>query len=186
MLSTLLWALGTAVAADPVAAPPVAQTTIDELRGPLLDLLGAHEHAPGADELRALGPNVSAALVSIASDASVPPTRRARAVAALGHFPGPREREFLEARLREPDALLQRKAAWALATAYGDEALPALTPLLTHDDLQLRSATARAIGATRTPAARSALEQRLARETDPVAVGALEAALADVQKVEAP
>ena len=86
-----------------------------ELRTQVLDLLGGYEETASPASLQALGPTVSDELLSIAQDSTVPASRRARAVHALGWFPSDTTRTFLVGTLQGADSTLARKAAYALA-----------------------------------------------------------------------
>lgn len=164
-----------------ILASPAHAGPTDAPSPTLADLLGAYEEVPSAAQLQALGPDVSKQLMAVALDPEVPPSRRSRAVTALGHLPGDEERAFLVARLQGDDTLLQRKAAWALAAAYGDDAVPQIVPLLSHDDPHTREAAVRALGAVKGPAAREALTARRPLEREAHVLHALDAALASTE-----
>lgn len=174
----MLPTLAALILGSPALAGPDASTDPSSAPAPTLaDLLGAYEEVPSAAQLQALGPDVSKQLMALALDPAVPPSRRSRAVTALGHLPGDAERAFLLARLEGDDPLLQRKAAWALATAYGDDAVAPISTLLAHDDAHTREAAIRALGTLKGPAAREALEARRPLEREAHVLHALDAAL---------
>lgn len=156
-----------------------AQAEAGELREPLLDLLGAYEEPPTADALRALGPTVEAELWELAADPSLPPTRRGRAVTALGHFPSEGTRAAL-ARVLDDAAqpsLLRRKAAWSLGSVPGGVAH--LLPRLGDGDAQVRAAVVGALAPhVDDPGVRDALAARRAVEGSTTVRAALDGALA--------
>lgn len=139
-----------------------------DTRGAVLDLLNAYEDGPTAEQLRALGDGVGSELLAIATDASVPLSRRARAVSALQHFRSDAAVAWLAVELSTGEPILRRKAAWSLAILEGDAAIPALGAALADPDVQLRMAAAHALGGLGTPAAKVALQARLDAETDAV------------------
>jgi HEAT repeat protein len=149
-------------------------------REAVLDLLQAFDERVGRADLAKLGAGVEAELMGIADDPSVPTTRRGNAVVALQWYPSDAVRSWLVARLRarrDPgEDLLRRKAASALS-AFGPSAVSELVPALADADPQLRVAVARALGTIADPAGRSALEARLAIETEQVVRSALQDAL---------
>lgn len=144
----------------------ISLASAGELRAPLLELLSAPEHTATADELRALGPDVDNELRALADDATVPHSRRGRAVTALAHFPTATTRVFLDTQLKGADTLLSRKAAWSLARGFGDDAVPMLVHGLANEDRRVREATVKALGSLGSPAAREALVGAHANETD--------------------
>lgn len=149
------------------------------LREPVLTALSGVEDVPTADNLRALGSGVEAELLEIAQDANVARTRRARAVQALGWFPSPASRSFLEQTLGVTDRLMARKAAYALANGWGNDAVPVLTIALGNDDVQLRDAAARALAIVGSSAADAALRERLSVETNETVQATIQSVLAD-------
>ncbi|MCB9675926.1 MAG: HEAT repeat domain-containing protein [Alphaproteobacteria bacterium] len=152
-----------------------------ELREPLMELLNAYEHGASAEDLTRLGDGVVAELLEIAADSGVPHSRRGRAVSALGHYPEPRVRSFLDAQLTGSDAFLQRKATGALAKAFRDDALPSLAPALEAEDAQLRLATVHAVGQLDSKAARDLLQARVRREKDDNVKSVLKSTLASME-----
>jgi HEAT repeat protein len=134
----------------------------------LMDLLNAYDEVATPTELKALGDGVAEHLMAVADDIDVPHSRRGRAVSALGHFPDDAVKGWLESRLsdKEGDALIRRKAAWALSVGFADAALPALEKALADDDAQLRIATIRALDIQKTDRAKALLTKRLGEETD--------------------
>jgi HEAT repeat protein len=151
----------------------------DGLHARVVELLSAYEDPPSAAEWRALGEGAGAELFTVAQDTTLSPTRRAGAVYALGFFPSEARRTWLAtlAGSADGDAMLRRKACYALANGWAEGALPELSAALASPDVQLRAAAARAIGRIAAPAARTALERRLGTETDAMVRGAITASL---------
>ena len=147
------------------------------LRRQILDYLGAFEGVTAAD-WRALGPDAGPELLAIAGDASASRSQRAGAALALGYFPTSDARSFLDARLSDDDSLFRRRACVALATGWGDEALPALARGMSDRDTQVRTACVNAVATLRTDGARQALQARLGDEANPSVRAALEAGIA--------
>jgi HEAT repeat protein len=139
-----------------------------DTRAAILDLLGAYEDGPTADQLRALGDGVGVELLAIAQDPTIASTRRARAVTALQAFPSDAAVTWITAELGSPaaESILRRKCAWSLGVLRGEAAVPALAGALADPDPQLRIAAAHALGSIAAPAAKDALKQRLDAETD--------------------
>lgn len=162
-----------------VAALAPSARADEALRAKVVDLLSAYEDPAGAAEWRALGVGAGAELYALAQDTSLSHTRRAGAVYALGFFPTDTHRALLAglATTEGSDALLRRKAVYALGTGWGDGALPELSRALAAPDTQLRNAAARALGKVATVGARDALRARLDVEADPAVRTTLSTAL---------
>ena len=157
MRSALLFvlALGQAAAAE------------DPSKEQLLGLLSGYEETASPDALRALSGDVPATLRAIVADPSLTQTQRARALHALGWFPDDTNRALLVTHARGNNPMFARKAIYALANGWGDQAIDELTVALANPDVQTRMAAANALGHLGTPSAKLALEARLAYETDP-------------------
>ena len=160
-----------------LAGPAVA----GELREPIMDLLNAYEGAPTAAQLTALGDGVADELMDIAADSDVASSRRGRAVSALGDFPSDDTLAFLSKQLGDTDAssILRRKAAYALAAGWGEQAVKPLSDALSDSDVQLRIAAAGALADVSGDAAKGALNARLEAEDSDAAREAIEKALGD-------
>lgn len=136
------------------------------LRAPLMDLLNAYDTPIAQADLDALGAGVDAELMAIADDASVPSTRRGRAVSALQYYKTDAVRTYLERHLgSDADGLVRRKAAYSLAV-FGGSSVGPLTSALADKDVQLRIAAAQALGTIGGDAARKALTDRQTTEPD--------------------
>ena len=107
-------------------------------------------------------------------DTTLTSTQRARAIHALGWFPDDTTRAFLVAQARGGNPMFARKAIYALANGWGDQAMDELTVALANPDVQTRMAAANALGHMGTPSAKLALEARLAYETDPTVKATIE------------
>jgi len=139
----------------------------DATKQQVLGLLSGYEETASPDSLKALDGDVPGTLRAIASDATLTSTQRARAIHALGWFPEDDTRAFLVTQARGSNPMFARKAIYALANGWGDQALDELTFALANHDVQTRMAAANALGTLGTPSAKLALEARLAHETDP-------------------
>ena len=126
-------------------------------------LLGGIEYVPKAEEWTKLGPDAATVLRTIAGSQNERPSRRARAVSALAHFPTPETKAFLTGILHGADSpvLLQRKAMSALSFAYGADSLQLLQPYLANPNRRLRESAIRAVGTVASPDAKALLKQRL-------------------------
>jgi len=154
-----------------LGAPGVAWA--GDTRDALLALLNAYEEPVREADLKALGEGVDAELVAIASDATIPLTRRGRAISALQFYRTEVVRAFLETQLAPAsDGLLRRKALYSLA-AFGPAGLRAIVPLLSDPDVQVRIAAANALGSVSDPAAQQALADRSAVEREPAVLDAI-------------
>lgn len=151
----------------------------DALRARTIELLSAYEEPASAADWQHLGPGVGAELYAVARDATVAPSRRVRAVHALGWFPTDEHRGWLAALAADEagDTLLRRSAVHALANGWGEGAVPELKTALASPDVQLRAQTAKALGRVGTPAAKQVLTDRLAVEASPAVRDAIGASL---------
>ena len=155
----------------------VGQATAGPMREPVMAMLNGTETSVTAADVQALGEGATAELLEISKDPTVPPTRRARAITALRYVRmTPEVEQTLERHLDESESLLRRKAALSLATV-GQSAIARLSSALESADIHLRMAAARALGQIGSDQARTAIEQRLTTETEPVAQEALRDAL---------
>lgn len=160
-----------------VAAWAPSASAEDSLREQVVDRLSAYEDPASGAEWRALG--AGAELYALAQDTSLSPAQRAGAVYALGFFPTAANRAFLAALVGADgaDALLRRKAVYALGAGWGEGAILELSGALAAPDTQLRVAAARALGKVGTAAAQSALRARVAVEPNPAVRTTLSTAL---------
>lgn len=142
-------------------------------------MLSGIEDVPSEAHWRALGEGVVPILFELANDPSEPPYVRLRAVGATASFPSPATRAFLVAvtRVQGQTDLMIAEAVRALGRRFGPAALRDVTPLLAHREPLVREAAARALAGMRTPAARSALQERLRVERDLAVREALQVSL---------
>lgn len=159
---------------------PAVANADDTLRNAVLEQLSGYESGPSAESLRALGPDVGAELYRLATDPTVPSTRRIRAVYALGWFPTDTTYTWLRTTLvdRAAESQIRRSAGWALANGWGDAAVVDLGVALTDPDEQLRAQVVRALAKVGTVPALDALRARQAVETEPMVARTLTDALA--------
>lgn len=141
------------------------------LRARLTRAFGGYETSPDKVALERLGDpdQLVPALIELAADTSERPHKRANALASLRFFAdvsAARAELFNRAGDASAAPMLRRSALRALTSAYGDEALPALAPLLDEADADLRQAAVRALGAAGSARARELLERHAAFEGD--------------------
>ncbi|HEU4536682.1 MAG TPA: HEAT repeat domain-containing protein, partial [Polyangiaceae bacterium] len=164
-------ALSTEAPAAPLASIAAPAAGDPSLRSRLARAFGGYETLPDKATLERLADaaRLVPALVELAADPSERPHKRANALASLRFFAadaGARAELFARAGDASAPAWLRRAAALAAASAYGDEALSALGPLLGHADARLRQAAVRALGASGSARSRELLAQRAAVEGD--------------------
>src|SRR4029450_8311312 len=130
----------------------------DATRQQVLGLLSGYEETASPDSLKALDGDVPGPPRALASDTTLTSTQRARAIHALGWFPDETNRAFLVGQARGGNSMFSRKAVYALANGWGDQAIDELTVALANPDVQTRMAAAYALGHLGTPSAQLALE----------------------------
>jgi hypothetical protein len=143
------------------------------------DLLNESGSSLPCADLTRLGSGVEPLLKAVVEETSQPASRRGRAVSGLRCYATPEVQGWLQAWLEGADTpLIQRKAAWSLANAFGDKSMPALERALASGaPPEVRSDVARAL-ASLGAVAKPLLAERLKLEKDPSVKAALEAALA--------
>ena len=155
----------------------VDAATAEPTRDAVMTLLNAYETPVDAAAVEHLGNGSGKVLVAISNDVSVPPTRRARAIAALQHVPHTSDVvRTLRRHLTGSEPLLQRHAALALSV-LGNDAVGDLVPALASTDSELRVAAATALGKIGSMQARAALKERLDTESEAAVRTAITAAL---------
>jgi HEAT repeats len=159
----------------PIELPAVEPPPLDPgVRARLEQMLTGPGFIPDAAALKALGSGTLEALASIAGDEEAPPELRARALTALSFLGDPRAgAELVQALQASKSPLLVRTALFGLGRASGNAALPQIIPFLADPNPNLRLAAAETLGHLGGPAARRALQPRLASETDPAVREAL-------------
>lgn len=182
-----------AVAFALLALAPGDDQAAPIIDGPLRDALGGIDFVSGRevfDDL--LGAEADADLVQIASDPAgdVDPGLRIHAYQALAHYPT----DVSENALRQAvaahaapnkavgvETVYARTAMESLARVAGAAAVADLAPILAHPSRDLRASAARALAATGAAEALDPLRARLAVETEPMVIVALERALGDLE-----
>jgi HEAT repeat protein len=164
MRSALLFvlALGQAAAAE------------DPSKEQVLGLLSGYEETASPDSLKALRamcPRHSAQ--SSRTRRSRRRSGRGRSMRSAGS-PTTRTARSSSRTARGGNPMFARKAVYALANGWGDQAIDELTVALANPDVQTRMAAASALGHMATPSAKLALEARLAYETDPTVRNTIE------------
>jgi HEAT repeat protein len=162
------------VLAGVLGGSPRAESVDPEVRARVEGLLGAYRAVTFA-EWRALGSDAAPVLQAVARDRAALPTRRARALAALGAIQsvaaGPVVRE-LAADATAP-RVLRSAAVDAAPSVLGDEATTVLVPLLRDRDSTLRLRSARALAASGAAGCRAVVaEARTRPVSDPVSQAA--------------
>lgn len=145
---------------------PGAVTRVERTADRALEQLSAWEGPPEPAALATAGPELDRALLHLARDPRVPPSRRGASVAAMGGVSADlRDRQRLLRRLDQlatrPRGLERRllpAALAALGQAEGDAAVPRLTAALASGDPAARMAAVRALESLGTPAALAALD----------------------------
>jgi len=142
-----------------------------ELRARVEGLLGAYRAVTVA-EWRALGPEASVVLEPVARDPAALPTRRARALAALGVVQpaaaGPTIREL--ATDGTAPVVLRSAAVDAASSVLGPRAQDLLVPLLRDPEAAIRLRSARGLAASGASGCRAvSAAARTLPSSDPVA-----------------
>jgi len=168
-MSVRLTGIGVLLAGMLTASPRAAPEA--ELRERVDGLLGAYRAVTVA-EWRALGPEVAPVLDRVARDRTALPTRRARALAALGVVrptaAGPLIRE-LAAERTAPQAL-RCAAVDAAPSVLGSQAPEVLVPLLQDQEPSVRVRSARVLAASGLAGCRAvAARARTLPPSDPLA-----------------
>jgi HEAT repeat protein len=146
----------------------LAQTTPSISRDALVTMLSGFEDVPTLAQIRALGPSTVPMLIALHDDTQVIQPVRLRAVQAMAAFTTPEARTFLLRVIHDPaeSPVMVRRATAALAQSQGATAIPQITPLLTSQERAIREGAIEALGSIGTPAARQALVDHQAHETD--------------------
>jgi hypothetical protein len=127
-------------AAEAQSEPARSQAS-RSLEAHLRDQLSGIEDGPLESEIRALGPDASAPLIAIASDAQALPFLRLRAITCLGWVPGDSATTFLQGVLQtEQEPMRLRAAIRSYAGREGTRALTAVVAHGAHSDAVVREA----------------------------------------------
>ena len=178
ILLTLSPSTGLAQPGEPVPIGPPSSAVLAEIRTKVLALLAITD--AGADRWRALGPEALTVLRQLASDPAEIPARRAAATASIAYVDNPAATEVLRAYATDANVLPQvrQSAVQALGAREGVQAVPMISPLLSDGDPDVRRGAAKELGDVAGPAARAALQSRLAAETNPQVRDDIQKALA--------
>jgi len=159
------------VLAGVLCGSPRAESVDPELRARVEGLLGAYRAVTVA-EWRALGSEAGPVLEAVARDAAALPTRRTRALAALGAIQPVAAGLLIRELATDPTTprVLRSAAVDAASSVLGDEAAALLVPLLRDRDATLRVQSARALAASGPAGCRALVaETRTRPASDPVA-----------------
>lgn len=168
----------------PVQVPVNILAVDQELKSQVLAMLSGFEHFPSAEAWSKLPKDALKVLKSVAADREQWPTRRSRAVIALGYFPQYDVRRFLEGLLRIDDPiapLLRRKAIRSLARAFGDQAIRIIQPYLKDEDFFVRETVIKSLGSIGTPKAIALIHDYKTVATTPVMLKTIDRVLKDVK-----
>ena len=132
-------------------------------------LLSGYEYFPTADDLLAVTSTPDVYLLSLAygTGTHTLSIHRHRAIGALAYFPSELTRNHLLYMLHSPATpeMTRHHVINALASSFGDAALPIIEPFLSNDDLQLQLTAVAAIGSIESEAAGLVLENTLPQQT---------------------
>lgn len=149
----------------PLSAAAAPEAEVKRVRAHLLRI----DRAPSRAELAQASGEAEAILQTLAAEAASGGPLRARALAALAHFPSPQTRNTLRAVLRDRRApeLLRSRAMLAMARGFADESISELSAYLSDPTPALQDSAAQALGSIGTPAAKASLRRALRRARDP-------------------
>ena len=145
-----------------------------EVRARVEGLLGAYRAVTSA-EWRALGPEAAPVLEAVAADARALPTRRARALAALGSIRPAAAAPLLRqlAADRTAPVVLRSAAVEAAPAVLGADAVAFLSPFLRDPEAAVRHRSAEALAASGEAGCRAVVADAMARSgPDPLAKAA--------------
>ena len=171
----LLLILFGAIALPPRSAAAQAPPSEAHVR----ELLSGIESVPTDADWRRLGDGALPVLIDLFNRPTEAPYVRLRALGATGAFPRPAVRTFLLAAARADNQsdLLIREAVVTLARAFGAASVSDIAPFLSHREVVVRDATARALGRIGGARALRVLRSRLALERDAGVRSSIEGAL---------
>lgn len=128
-------------------------------------MLSGYEASPSREAIVQLGPEVVPILRALHEDENELTFVRLRALAALRHFPTESNRRYLAAvAARENAPLFVREALLSLGRGFGRRAIEDVRPFLTRDEVAVREAAIRSLGAMRDARALALLERHRERE----------------------
>ena len=162
-------------------APPEAQKrdTLSQ-REALKVLLSAHHGLPAKIEFDRVSDNARGHLLDFATDMGMFPMHRYRALEALGmHYRDDQVLSLYEkVLLGSQGELAQHRVMMMAATFFGSDAVRIISPLIKHDDLQLRKTASSALLIVGDEAAMAAIRGAYEVEPDPTLRAEMGASLA--------
>ena len=161
----------------PAVVTPVEVPVVETAREQVLVLLSAHHGLPERERFEALVDDPAAVLFSLVSETDLNPIFWDRAVAALAMWPSDAVRSLYVALLAEPPReMVRHRVIGHAVVAFGDSAVPLVSPYLQDADVQLRLTTVDVLGHLATPAAFEALDAVRSQESSPVVLERIERA----------
>lgn len=145
LVAAVAVAQDTTPAPAPVAQAPIPQAEIDKVNL----LLSGYDYFPTRADLEAASGRAVEILVAISQDEAALPSARNRALDALGLFEGhPQVAAYFEQTLAlgQLEPVHMRHVIGSCMKAFGQQALPWVTPFLDHQDLQTRLSAVHAVG----------------------------------------
>jgi len=160
-----------ALAALLLGQPPAAAQDLPQREAVEQALMEIHD-LDNKQQLQSLGAGVDVVLLQIVAKPSHRALARTRAISALQHFPSKAARAALLTvikrgrKLTRPSLALHdlERAAISYAVIAGPAALPQLSRLLTHVNLDVRASATEALRLSRHPRAEALLTGRLKRD----------------------
>lgn len=151
------------LATPATAAPALSKAQITERARVLLS---GFEFVPTADAWDALGPAGAVADVLMTLTKDQTGLVRYRAMSSLAHFPTPGVKTFLVSNAQQTSLAprLRAKALRALGAGFKEQALTALTPMLSEADPVIREAAVKAMQPMAAAAVQTLLEDRMSGE----------------------
>jgi hypothetical protein len=167
---------GPAVVDVEVETPTVGVETSD-LDAAILLLSGYHG-IPDAEAFETALSDPTETLFALATDDSLSPIHRDRALGALAYWPSEQVQALYISLIEGADTpeMVRHRVIGHFAYSFGEVALPYVAPYLTDDDVQFRLTAIDAISHVDTPAAQSLLAEAAQSETHHIVLQRLEAA----------
>jgi hypothetical protein len=161
----------------PAVVTPVEVPTVTDAREQVLVLLSAHHGIPERARFDALVDDPSAVLFALIAEPDLNPIFWDRAVAALAMWPSDAVRTlYTELLAQPPREMVRHRVIGHAVVAFGDDALPLVTPYLRAADVQLRLTTVDVLGHLATPAAFAALDAVRSEEASALVLERIERA----------
>lgn len=156
---------------------PQVEVETSEVETAILLLSGYHG-IPTVEEFEAALSNPSETLFALATDESISPIHRDRALGALSYWPSDDVQTLYVSLIEgsETPEMVRHRVLGHLALSFGDAALPYVAPYLSDEDVQFRLTAIDAISHVGTPAAQALLTEAAEIETHHIVLQRLEAA----------